>query len=116
GLWWWGRRDERSAVAGMVLAMVAVLLLEPSTLPWYYTWALCLAVAFALPDRLRMTVVGMSVFMLVAFQPDDSIWFYRPPYLILALAVSALAAVSLTHRDPLRLGRIVRTSRPTAAT
>ena len=116
GLWWWGRRDERSAVAGMAMAMTAVLLLEPSTLPWYYTWALCLAVAFALPDRLRMTVVGVSTFMLVAFQPDDSIWFYRPPYLVLALAVSALAAVSLTHRDPLRLGRIVRTSRPTAAT
>lgn len=113
GLWWWSRRDERSAVAGMVWSMVAVLLLEPSTLPWYYTWTLCLAVAFTLPDRVRMFVVGVSTFMLVVFQPDDSIWFYRPAYLLPALAVSVLAAASLTRRDPLRLGRIVRPSRTT---
>ncbi|AZG43688.1 polyprenol phosphomannose-dependent alpha 1,6 mannosyltransferase MptB [Gordonia insulae] len=53
GLWWWHRRDERSAMAGMVWAMLAVLILEPSTLPWYYTWALCLAVAFTLPPGCR---------------------------------------------------------------
>lgn len=116
GLWWWGRRDERSAVTGMVLAMLAVLLLEPSTLPWYYTWALCLAAALTLSDRIRMTVVGVSAFMLVVFQPDDSIWFYRPLYLILALAASVLAAVSVTRHDPLRLGRIVRPASRSAAT
>ena len=116
GLWWWGRRDERSAVVGMVWAMVAVLLLEPSTLPWYYTWALCLAAAFTLTDLVRTVVVGVSTFMLVVFQPDDSIWFYRPPYLIVALSLSALAAVSLTRRDPLRLGRLTGPCRRADAT
>ncbi|MEE3852432.1 alpha-(1-_6)-mannopyranosyltransferase A [Gordonia sp. LSe1-13] len=106
-LWWWGRRDERTAMAAMVWAMLAVLLLEPSTLPWYYTWLLCLAVAFTLPDRVRALVVFVSTFMLIVFQPDDSIVFYKLPETLLAAALSALAAVSLLHRDPLRLGRVV---------
>ena len=41
--------DRAARHGGMTLAMLAVLLLEPSTLPWYYTWVLCLAVAFTLP-------------------------------------------------------------------
>lgn len=106
-LWWTHRRDERAAMAGMVWAMLTVLLLEPSTLPWYYTWALCLAVAFTLSGRVRAVIVGVSVFMLIVFQPDDSILFYKLPSVVLATALSVLAAVSLLHRDPLRLGRVV---------
>ncbi|WP_420714126.1 alpha-(1-_6)-mannopyranosyltransferase A [Gordonia sp. SL306] len=107
GLWWSHRRDERSAMAGMVWAMLAVLLLEPSTLPWYYTWVLCLAVAFTLPPWVRAIVVGVSTFMLIVFQPDDSILFYKLPEVLLATALSLLAAISLTRRDPLRLRRAV---------
>ena len=103
GLWWWSRRDERSAVAGMVWSMVAVLLLEPSTLPWYYTDAVSGGGVHAAGSG--ADVRGVSTFMLVVYQPDDSIWFYRPAYLLPALAVSVLAAASLTRRDPLRLGR-----------
>ncbi|ROZ87660.1 alpha-(1-_6)-mannopyranosyltransferase A [Gordonia sp. OPL2] len=106
-LWWTHRRDERSAMAGMVWAMLAVLVLEPSTLPWYYTWVLCLAVAFTLPGRVRAAVVFVSTFMLIVFQPDDSILFYKPVEVLLAAALSALAAVSLGRPDPLRLRRVV---------
>lgn len=105
-LWWWGRRDERSAVAGMAAAMLVVLVLEPSTLPWYYTWLLCIAVAFTLTDEVRMIVVWVSTFMLIVFQPDDSILFYKVPETLLAVALAALAAVSLVRRDPLRIGAI----------
>ncbi|MGV9710216.1 polyprenol phosphomannose-dependent alpha 1,6 mannosyltransferase MptB [Gordonia sp. NPDC003424] len=105
-LWWRCRRDERSAMAGLGLAMVAVLLLEPSTLPWYYTWALYFAAAFTLPGRVRAIVVGVSVFMLIVFQPDDSILFYKLPETALAAALSVLAAVSLLREDPLRLRRL----------
>ncbi|MFW0787069.1 alpha-(1-_6)-mannopyranosyltransferase A [Gordonia sp. CPCC 206044] len=106
-LWWTHRRDERRAMAGMVWAMLAVLVLEPSTLPWYYTWVLCLAGAFTLGPRVCAAVVGVSTFMLIVFQPDDSILFYKLPETLLAAALSALAAVSLLYRDPLRSRRVV---------
>ncbi|MDY6811990.1 MAG: polyprenol phosphomannose-dependent alpha 1,6 mannosyltransferase MptB, partial [Actinomycetota bacterium] len=106
-LWWWGRRDERRAMVAMVWAMLAVLLLEPSTLPWYYTWVLGLAVAFTLRPRAHALVVFVSTFMLIVFQPDDSILFYKLPETLLATALSALAAVSLLRHDPLRIGRVV---------
>ncbi|MFW0792867.1 alpha-(1-_6)-mannopyranosyltransferase A [Gordonia sp. CPCC 205515] len=106
-LWWRHRRDERSAMAGMAWAMLVVLVLEPSTLPWYYTWVLYLAVAFTLPRRVRAIAVGVSVFMLIVFQPDDSILFYKLPEVLLATALSALAAFALLYPDPLRLRRAV---------
>ena len=88
--------------------MLAVLLLEPSTLPWYYTWALGLAVAFTLPLWARAAIVATSTFMLIVFQPDDAIAFYQPVPLLIAAALSGLAAWSLIRPDPLRLGTFVR--------
>ncbi|MGB3602923.1 polyprenol phosphomannose-dependent alpha 1,6 mannosyltransferase MptB [Gordonia sp. (in: high G+C Gram-positive bacteria)] len=102
-LWWRSRRNERDAMAGMAWAMLALLLLEPSTLPWYYTWVACLAVAFVLPMWVRQVVVGISTFYLIVFQPDDSILFYKPVETLLAIALATLAAVSLRRPDPLRL-------------
>ncbi|MGW0036076.1 alpha-(1-_6)-mannopyranosyltransferase A [Gordonia sp. NPDC003376] len=106
--WWRFRHDERAAITGLTWAMLAVLVLEPSTLPWYYTWVLCVAVAFALPDWVRAVVVAVSTFMLIVFQPDDSIVFYKMPEVVLALAVSGLAAWSLLRPDPLRLRATAR--------
>ena len=97
-IWWRFRRDERAAIAGAAWAMLAVLLLEPSTLPWYYVWTLVFAVAFDLPMWLRQLIVGVSVFFLITFQPDDSILFYKPVETLIALAFSILAAVSLRRR------------------
>lgn len=104
-LWWRHRADERSAMVGMSWAMLALLLLEPSTLPWYYTWVACVVVAFTLPMWVRQAVVGVSTFYLIVFQPDDSILFYKPLETLMALAFAVLAAVSLGRRDPLRLRR-----------
>jgi alpha-1,6-mannosyltransferase len=100
-----GRGDERSAMKCMCWAMFAVLLLEPSTLPWYYSWVTVLVVAFTLPMWARQTIVGASAFLLIVFQPDDSIVFYKPVETLLALALSVLAAVALRRADPLRLRR-----------
>lgn len=111
-LWIRFRTSERSAMAGMVLAILAVLLLEPSTLPWYYTWVLCLAVAFTLPPRVRAAVVGASVVLLIVFQPDDSIVLYKPVELLVALALGGLAAASLLRPDPLRLRRLLSAGTP----
>ncbi|MFC0313814.1 polyprenol phosphomannose-dependent alpha 1,6 mannosyltransferase MptB [Gordonia phosphorivorans] len=107
-LWWRFRADARSAMAGAAWAMLALLLLEPSTLPWYYVWTLVFAVAFTLPLWVRRIVVGVSVYFLIVFQPDDSILFYKPVESLLAAALAVLAAVSLSRPDPLRLRRARR--------
>ncbi|MCK0440970.1 polyprenol phosphomannose-dependent alpha 1,6 mannosyltransferase MptB [Gordonia alkaliphila] len=107
-LWWRFRTDARSAMAGAGWAMLALLLLEPSTLPWYYVWALVFAAAFPLPLGVRQVVVGVSVYFFIVFQPDDSILFYKPIESLLAIALAVLAALALGRPDPLRLGRARR--------
>lgn len=99
-IWWWARRDERTAMLGLTLAMSAVLLLEPSSLPWYYVWALIPAVACAPGRRMLGVVVAGSTFMLLAFAPDDSILLYEPGKLTICVLVSALAGwvVATDHR------------------
>ncbi|MFM9378150.1 polyprenol phosphomannose-dependent alpha 1,6 mannosyltransferase MptB [Gordonia sp. VNK21] len=105
-LWWRFRSGARAAMAGAGWAMLAVLLLEPSTLPWYYVWTLVFAVAFELPLWTRRLIVGISVYYLIVFQPDDSILFYKPLETVLAVGLAVLAAVSLGRPDPLRLRSI----------
>ncbi|MGV9826202.1 MULTISPECIES: alpha-(1-_6)-mannopyranosyltransferase A [unclassified Gordonia (in: high G+C Gram-positive bacteria)] len=107
-LWWRSRPTERAAMAGLCWAMLAVLVLEPSTLPWYYTWLLCVVVAFTLPARARAVVVAVSVFMLIVFQPDDSILFYKLPETLLALTLAGVAAWASLRPDPLRVGVLAR--------
>ncbi len=109
--WWRSRGDERSAVIGIAVAMFAVLLLEPSTLPWYYSWALVFAGAAAITRRWLALVAGTCTFMLVAFQPDDSILLYQPIDLLFAVAVAGLAAWSLLRADPLRIRRLTGRAR-----
>ncbi|GAB19350.1 mannosyltransferase MptA [Gordonia effusa NBRC 100432] len=107
-MWWRARAGERVAMTSMLWAMFAVLLLEPSTLPWYYTWVLCLAAAVTLPNAVRAWIIGASVVGLIIFQPDDSIVLYKPIELMVALALGLLAGWSLQHSDPLRIGAAAR--------
>ena len=90
-VWWRSRAGVTSAVAGIALAMAAVLLLEPSTLPWYYSWALVVAGAAVIGRRGLALIAGACVYLLLVFQPDDSILLYEPVDAILCL-VPALAA------------------------
>ncbi|WP_018180029.1 polyprenol phosphomannose-dependent alpha 1,6 mannosyltransferase MptB [Jongsikchunia kroppenstedtii] len=103
-VWWKSRHTARSAMVGAAWVMFAVLLLEPSTLPWYYSWALVIAAAFDLGRRWSAAVVFACVFQLIVFQPDDSILMYNITDVLIAAALSGLAAWSLLRPDPLRLG------------
>lgn len=116
GLWLWFRRGERAAVTGMAWAMLAVLLLEPSTLPWYYTWALVLAAAFTIERWAVVAIVFYSVFLLQVFGPDDEIFMYKLTDVVVAAVLSALAGWSLIREDPLRLRRVTRGPSPAPVT
>ncbi|WP_037141910.1 alpha-(1-_6)-mannopyranosyltransferase A [Rhodococcoides fascians] len=103
GTWWLFRRTERDAVKGIVIALVAIVVLSPAALPWYYSWPLALAAGFALSTRTLMVLVGLSTWLMLVFRPDGSIGLYTVAHVALATFAAVVAAVSLTRVDPLRL-------------
>ncbi len=108
--WWRFRRTERDAVLGIVVALTAVTLLSPAALPWYYSWPLAVAAAFAMSDRTLMILVALSTWLMLVFNPDGSIGMYNIAHVALAMVAAVIAARSLTTRDPLRLSSRSRTA------
>ena len=103
GTWWRFRRTEREAVLGIMIAFVAIVILSPAALPWYYSWPLALGAGFALSTPTLMFLVGMSTWLMLVFQPDGSIGLYTFPHVAAATFVAVVAAMSLRKVDPLRL-------------
>lgn len=116
-VWWRSRADVTSAVVGIAVAMAAVLLLEPSTLPWYYSWALVVAGAAVIGRRGLALIAGACVYLLLVFQPDDSILLYEPVDAIVCLVPAIAAGIVLWRtRTPHRPADHVDTTRPSTTT
>ncbi|TSE01205.1 alpha-(1-_6)-mannopyranosyltransferase A [Skermania sp. ID1734] len=101
--WWRFRRNEREAVLGILIAFVAIVILSPAALPWYYSWPLALGAGFALSTGTLMVMVGLSTWLMLVFQPDGSIGMYDFWHVALATFAAVVAALSLRTVDPLRL-------------
>jgi alpha-1,6-mannosyltransferase len=101
--WWRFRATERQAVAGTVIALVAIVLLSPAALPWYYSWPLALGASFAMSMPTLMVLVGLCTWLMLVFDPDGNIGLYNFWHVAAALFVAVVAAVSLRTVDPLRL-------------
>ncbi|MEV0063672.1 alpha-(1-_6)-mannopyranosyltransferase A [Nocardia sp. NPDC050718] len=102
-IWWRFRHSEREAVLGIVIAFVAIVLLSPAALPWYYSWPLALAAGFALSTVTLQWLVGLCTWLMLVFQPDGSIGLYNFWHVALATFAAVVAALSLRHVDPLHL-------------
>ena len=101
--WWWGRKSERNAVKGILIALVATVVLSPAALPWYYSWPLAIAAGFALSRTTLMVLTGLSTWLMLVFQPDGAIGLYNIVHVALAVIAAVVAALALTRVDPLRL-------------
>nr|WP_228539794.1 alpha-(1->6)-mannopyranosyltransferase A [Nocardia sp. XZ_19_385] len=101
--WWRFRHSEREAVLGIMIAFVAIVILSPAALPWYYSWPLALAAGFALSTTTLMVLVGLCTWLMLVFQPDGSIGLYNFPHVAAAIFAAVVAAMSLRKVDPLRL-------------
>ncbi|MFI8565078.1 alpha-(1-_6)-mannopyranosyltransferase A [Rhodococcus sp. NPDC078407] len=101
--WWWGRKSERNAVKGILIALVATVVLSPAALPWYYSWPLAIAAGFALSRTTLMILTGLSTWLMLVFQPDGAIGLYNVVHVALAIVAAVVAALALTRVDPLRL-------------
>lgn len=102
-LWWRYRQNERRNVMGILLGLLAVCVLSPASLPWYYTWPLAVAGAFTWSRRTLAIIVGISVWLMTVFMPTGSIGLYSWWNVLLAIALGALAGYSLLNPDPLGL-------------
>ncbi|MDT7784372.1 MAG: alpha,6-mannosyltransferase [Pseudonocardiales bacterium] len=102
---WWAARDGdvRDNLRGGAVTRLAVALLSPATLPWYFSWPLALAAGFLWSTRALVTVTLASVFLLLVTFPNGDTGLYFWSYLSFALGVSALAAWSLVEPDPFGL-------------
>jgi alpha-1,6-mannosyltransferase len=101
--WWLARHGGPDAVrrAGVVLLAVAVL--SPATLPWYLTWGFVIVAAVAWRRAQLAVVVAVAVFLVLTYSPAGEDQLYNPIYLLLILAGSVVAGISLLRPDPLRL-------------
>lgn len=102
---WWLARNEAAptVIRRAALAMLAVILCSPATLPWYFSWVLVLAAGLAWSRRGAMLATGGSTLIALVNFPDGSIGLYRPLYLAAIGLAAWVAAVSLVRPDPLRL-------------
>ncbi|MFI9009016.1 polyprenol phosphomannose-dependent alpha 1,6 mannosyltransferase MptB [Actinosynnema sp. NPDC053489] len=97
--WWLARAGGVEAVRRGAIALLAASALAPSVLPWYFTWALALAAAFAWKDRWLAAAAGFSVWMVLVTLPDGTIvarWHYgsaNPVVWWSYLAVTVLVGV-----------------------
>ncbi|RDI32588.1 alpha-1,6-mannosyltransferase [Rhodococcus sp. AG1013] len=114
-VWWRFRKTERDAVMGILVALVAIVVLSPAALPWYYSWPLSIAAGFAMSTRTLQILVGLSTWLMLVFQPDGSIGLYTFFHVALATFAAVVAAVSLRTVDPLRLRSVSDKPRAAAA-
>lgn len=101
--WWRFKLTEKQAVLGIVIALVAIVILSPAALPWYYSWPLALAAGFALSTGTLQWLVGLCTWLMLVFEPGGAIGLYNFWHVSVAILVALLAAVSLVKVDPLRL-------------
>jgi alpha-1,6-mannosyltransferase len=86
------------------IALFAVAILSPTTLPWYLTWGLVITAGLTWQRRHLAVVAGMAAFLVVTYSPAGETMLYNWPFMAVAIALSVLAGVSLVRPDPLRLG------------
>jgi len=99
--WWRARDGGPDAVRRAAIALFAVALLSATMLPWYLTWGLALAAGLSWKPRQLAVFAGISAFMVAPYSADGEQLLYAWPWIILAVAGSVLAAVSLVRPDPL---------------
>ncbi|QDQ99301.1 alpha-(1-_6)-mannopyranosyltransferase A [Tomitella fengzijianii] len=102
------RNSVHEAMHGVLYSMIAVVVLSPATLPWYYTWPLAVASGLVVSGRAMSMVAAFSVFTMLIFRPDGSIGMYQWYHVLLAAGCAAVAAIALHREDPLRLRGFLR--------
>lgn len=89
-VWWTHRHGTRSAMRGIVVALVAFMLLNTVSWPWYFVWPAAFWATAAPGRRTWAAGAGVVVFLVLALGPNGSTSLYTPA-LALPAAVLSLA-------------------------
>ncbi|MDV6014038.1 polyprenol phosphomannose-dependent alpha 1,6 mannosyltransferase MptB [Haloechinothrix sp. LS1_15] len=114
--WWLARHGGVRAVRHMAVTLLAVPILAPPTLPWYLTWGFVILAAFAWRRKQLAVVVGISVFLVLAYYPTGEHALYNWWFMAGVMAASGYAAASFLRPDPLGLIASLRKPRPSSPT
>ncbi|MEO7195141.1 MAG: polyprenol phosphomannose-dependent alpha 1,6 mannosyltransferase MptB [Pseudonocardiaceae bacterium] len=99
-----------AAVRQMAVMLALTAVLSPTTLPWYFTWALALGAALPwTPWGLSLLTAG-SVWLMIVDYPNGFIELSNWPYLAAGAGFATLAALSL-RSDTLRRDTLRRVGR-----
>jgi alpha-1,6-mannosyltransferase len=101
--WWLARDGGPDAVRRAAIALFAVAMLSPATLPWYLAAPLVLAAGLAFSRRQLAMMVSFAVFLVLTYSPSGHDLLYDWLFMAGAIAVSVLAGLALLRPDPLRL-------------
>ncbi|MCE5292711.1 MAG: alpha-(1-_6)-mannopyranosyltransferase A [Nocardiaceae bacterium] len=101
--WWRYRRTEAEAVMGILVAFVAIVVLSPAALPWYYSWPLALAAGFSLKRSTMAMLTGLCAWLMLIFLPDGNTGLYNLVHVLVVTFVAILAGWSLVKPDPMRI-------------
>ena len=101
--WWLARDGGPEAVRRAAIALFAVAVLSPATLPWYLTWGFVLAAGLKWERRQLAVLVGFAVFLVLTYSPSGHDLLYNWWFMAGAIGVSVLSGVALLKVDPLRL-------------
>lgn len=108
--WWKARVGGAEAVRRMALVLLAVAVIAPPTLPWYFSWGMVVLCAAKWSDRWVAFAAGVSVLVLLVYYPDGESAMQSVSHMAWVWAMAILAAVSLLRYDPLGLSRTFRDS------
>ncbi|WP_460864502.1 alpha-(1-_6)-mannopyranosyltransferase A [Rhodococcus aerolatus] len=106
-VWWRSRGSALRAARAIPVALVAIVVLSPAALPWYYAWPLAMAAGMPWRTSSLVWVAGLSTWLVLVFRPAGDIGMYTWFDVVVATALAVLAARSLTRVDPLDLRRRV---------
>ncbi|MBV8993927.1 MAG: polyprenol phosphomannose-dependent alpha 1,6 mannosyltransferase MptB [Pseudonocardiales bacterium] len=113
--WWLARDGGPRTISRASAALLWAALLAPATLPWYLSWALVLGAVLPWPRRRLAWVIAGSTWLVLCTYPTGESAFTSWPYQLAMVAVSLLAATSLSHPNPLGLQAGVPVIRPARA-
>jgi alpha-1,6-mannosyltransferase len=101
--WWLSRNGGNQAIFRMAIALLAVAILAPPTLPWYLTWGFVIASTFQWQRKHLAVVVAVSVFLVCVYYPTGEQGLYDWWFIAIVIAASLYAAASLLRPDPMGL-------------
>jgi alpha-1,6-mannosyltransferase len=101
--WWKARHGGAEAVRRAGIALLAVAILAPPTLPWYLTWGLAILGTSPWRNRWLAVSAGIAVVILMVYYPDGEEAMGNFPHMVVVILLALLAMASMLWPDPLRL-------------